>query len=170
MPDRPSTPASPPVAGGEVTRVSVTYTMDTEERRFYRIIGLPMMRKHARAGRVPDLVYDLTVICEEVLAARAQPANVIQAPSEARPGRREAYRNLLAAVCDALDCPAPADAAGQEVFLRLGSQRARLVLAALGPVLDRDAGPVQMTDAARRLRDRVAASPAEGYAHSPLTR
>jgi hypothetical protein len=170
MPDRPSTPASPPVTGGEITRVSVTYTLNTEEGRFYRIIGLKMMREHARAGLVPDLVYDLTVICEEVVAARVLPATVVRAPFAALPARREAYRNLLAAVCDALDCPAPADTAEQEVFLRLRSQRARLVQAALGAVLDRDAGPVQMTDAARRLRDRVAACPADGYAHSPLSR
>jgi hypothetical protein len=170
MSDRPSTPASPLPAGGEITRVSVTYTVNTEEGRFHRLIGLKMMCEHARAGRVPDLVYDLTVICEEVLAARALPGNAVRAPFEAPPGRREACRNLLAAVCDALDCPAPADSSGEEVFLRLRSQRARLVLAALGPVLDRDAGPVQMTDAARRLRDRVAACPAEGYAHSPLSR
>jgi hypothetical protein len=173
MPDRPSMPARPPVAGGEITRVSVTYTVNTEEGRSHAVVGLGRMRKHARPGRVPDLVYDLAVICEEVIAARPEasvlPSSVVRLPFEAPPGRREAFRNLLAAVCDALDCPPPADAAGEEVFLRLRSERARLVLAALGPVLDRDSGPVQMTEAARRLRDRVAVCPADGYAHSPLS-
>jgi hypothetical protein len=165
MPDRPSMPADPPRPAGEITRVSVTYTAGTGEGAWHAIVGLGLMRKHARADRVTDMVYDLAVICEETLAAG--PARL---PFQPRPGRREAYGNLLAAVCDALDCPPPADSAGEWAFLRLRSERARLVLAALRPVLaDRQAGPVQMTEATRRLRDRVAACPADGYAHSPLS-
>ena len=62
MPDRPSMPASQPLADGAITRVSVTYMVNTEEGRSHAIVGLGAMRKHARPGRVPDLVYDLAVI------------------------------------------------------------------------------------------------------------
>jgi hypothetical protein len=177
MPDRPSMPADSPVPAGQITRVSVTYTVPTEEGRYHSILGLKMMCEHARPGRVQDLVYDLAVICEEVIATRPArpemsvlPANVARLPFAAPPARSEAYRSLLAAVCDALDCPPPAGPAGEAAFLRLRSERARLVLAGLRPVVgDREAGPVQMTEAARRLRDRVAACPADGYVHSPLS-
>lgn len=177
MPDRPSTPADSPVSGGQITRVSVTYTIPTKKGRWHSIIGLKMMREYARPGRVQDLVYDLGVICEEVIETRPAQAEVSVLPSNVvrlsfRPplGRSEAYHNLLAAVCDALDCPAPADPSGEEVFLRLRSDRARLVLAGLRPVLaDQQVGPAQMIEAVRRLQDGVAASPADGYAHSPLS-
>jgi hypothetical protein len=177
MPDRPSMPPDSPLSGGQITRVSVTYTIPTEKGRWHSIIGLKMMREHARPGRVQDLVYDLAVICEEVIAtrpARAEvsvlPSNVARLPSQPPPPRSEAYHILLAVVCDALDCPPPADPSGEEVFLRLRSERARLVLTGLRPLLaDQQADPAQMTDAVRRLQDGVAASPADGYAHSPLS-
>lgn len=174
MPDRPSMPADSPLSGGQITRVSVTYTIATEEGRWHSIVGLKMMRDYALHGRVQDLVYDLAVICEEVITARAAqadlsivPANVARLPFQAPLARSEAYRNLLAVVCDALDCPPPADTSAEEVFLRLRSERARLVLAGLRPMLaDEHVGPAQMTEAAGQLRDGVAACPADGYAHS----
>jgi hypothetical protein len=173
MPDRRSMPAPAPLAQGQITRVSVTYTVPAEDGPYHALLSLKMMRDSARADRVADLVHDLTVICEELLAARSSagtlPATVARLPYQGPPGRREAFGNLLAAVRDALDCPPPADGAGEAAFSRLRSERARLVLAALRPVLaDRDSGPAQMTEAARRLRDRVAACPADGYPHSPL--
>jgi hypothetical protein len=80
------------------------------------------------------------------------------------------YWELLAAVQDALDCPPPADVAGEEVFLRLRCERARLALAAIRAVLaHRDSGPAEMTAAARRLRDCLADYPADGYGHSPFS-
>jgi hypothetical protein len=175
MPDRPSTPADSPLSGGQITRVSVTYTISTEKGRWHSIIGLKMMRDHACPGRVQDLVYDLAVICEEVIATRPArsevsvlPSNVARLPFRPPTARSEAYHNLPAAVCDALDCPPPADPSGEEVFLRLRSDRARLVLAGLRSVLaDQQVGPAQMIEAIRRLQDGVAASPADGYAHSP---
>jgi hypothetical protein len=175
MPDRSSMPAPAPLPQGEITRVSVTYTVPAEEGPYHAILSLKMMRDCARADRVQDLVDDLAVICEELLAARSSagrlPATVVRLPFQSPPGRREAFGNLLAAVRDALDCPPPAGEAGEAAFVRLRSERARLVLAALRPVLaDRDSGPAQMTEAARRLRDRVAARPADGYVHSPLCR
>jgi hypothetical protein len=174
MADRPSMPAAAPLPSGEITRVSVTYTVTTGEGRWRTIHGLKIMRDHARPDRVADVVDDLAVICEEVLAARPSagglPAGVVRVPFERPVGRREAAcRDLLAAVCEALDCPPPADAAAESVFLRLCSDRSRLAVAALRPVLaDRESGPAHMAKAARRLRDRVAACPADGYAHSPL--
>ncbi len=55
-------------------------------------------------------------------------------------------------------------------FLRVRSDRARLALAAILPVLaDAQSGPAQLTGAARRLLDDVAACPADGYARSSLS-
>ena len=106
MLDRPSMPADSPHSGGQITRVSVTYTIPTEEGRWHSILGLKMMREYARPGRVPDLVYDLAVICEEVIAARPArsevsvlPANVARLPFQPPPARSEAYRNRNLSTC-----------------------------------------------------------------------
>jgi hypothetical protein len=80
------------------------------------------------------------------------------------------WRDLLAAVADALDCPPPAGQADEEAFLRLRSDRARLALAALRPVLaDAESGPDQMRAAAEWLRDGAPACPADSYAVSSLS-
>jgi hypothetical protein len=77
---------------------------------------------------------------------------------------------LLTAVQDALDCPPPADATGEQVFLRLRCERARLALAAIRAVLaHQESGPAEMTAAAHRLRDCLADHPADGYGHSPFS-
>jgi hypothetical protein len=167
MPDGPSVPAAAPLPGGVITRVSVTYSVNTEEGRFHTIHGLKMMRDHARQVLIQDLLYDLTVICEDVLAARPSmgglPKDVARLPFERPPARREACRDLLAAVCDVLDCPSTARPAGGAAFFRLPSERARLVLAALRPVLaDPVPGPVQITEAVGRLRAGMTAGLADG--------
>ena len=79
-------------------------------------------------------------------------------------------QELLAAVRDALDCPPPADVAGEEVFLRLRCERARLALAAIRAILaHQESGPAEMTAAARRLRSCLADHPADSYSHSPFS-
>jgi len=177
MPDRPSGPAVPPPSPGKITRIAVTYTVNTADGPRHTFHGLTTMQRHIRPERMGELIDYLAVICEELLARRPQPLLGIPptvsrlpfAPSPGRPGR-EPCRDLLAAVRDALDCPQPADHAGEGAFLRLRSDRARLALAALGPVLaDPESGPAQMTAAARSLREDLAGYPADGYRHSPLS-
>jgi hypothetical protein len=125
------------------------------------------------------------MICEALLANRPQPVtglpqDVVRIPfgpdpapalaAGAVPGPVTVCRDLLAAIVDALDCPPPAGEADEVVFLRLRSDRARLALIALRPVLtDKECGPGQMAEAACRLRDGVAACPADGYAVSSLS-
>jgi hypothetical protein len=125
MPDRSSMPAPAPHPAGQITRVSVTYTVPPEDGPFHAIVSLKMMREGARA----DLVHDLSVICEELLAARSSagrlPATVVRLPFQAPPGRREAFGDLLAAACDALDCPPPAGQVGEAAFARLHPAAAR---------------------------------------------
>jgi hypothetical protein len=109
-----------------------------------------------------------------VLAARpfigGLPKNVARLPFEQPPARRDAWRDLLAAACDMLDCPPPADPAAEGVFLRLRCERAQLMLGVLRSVLaDPVPGPVQLTEAAGRLRSGMAGCPADGYVHSPLS-
>lgn len=58
---------------GQVITVSVDYvsvTPDGPERG--TTIDLPMMRAHCRPERIEDLVDDLTMLCEDVLARRQQ--------------------------------------------------------------------------------------------------
>jgi hypothetical protein len=137
------------------------------------------MHRYVRPERLAELEDDLTVICEELLANRPQPAvglpqDVVRIPFSAGhapamangavPGPVVVCWDLLAAIAAALDCPPPATEADEAVFLRLRSDRAQLALAALRPVLaDTECGPGQMAEAACRLRDGVAAYPADGY-------
>jgi hypothetical protein len=184
MPDRPSTPTAPPPRG-KITRITVTYTVNTSDGPRHTFHGLIGMQRYVRPERLQELEDDLSVICEDLLANRPQPAtglptDVVRipfgtdlAPAVADgtvPGPVAACRDLLAAVADALDCPPPAGEADERVFLRLRSARARLAMAALRPVLaDTECGPGQMAEAACRLRDGVAACPAAGYAVSSLS-
>jgi hypothetical protein len=143
------------------------------------------MQRHVRPERLQELEDDLSVICEDLLANRPQPTiglpqDVVRIPFSLGttsavadgvvPVPVAVCRDLLAAIVDALDCPLPAGEADEGLFLRLRSDRARLALAALRPVLaDKECGPGQMAEAACRLRDGVAAYPAAGYAVSSLS-
>ena len=74
MTDRPSEPRVPPALSGRITRISVTYTVNTDAGPRHTFHSLEAMRKHARPERVDELVEDLTLICEDLLARRPQPA------------------------------------------------------------------------------------------------
>ena len=93
MPDRPSEPDVPPAARGRITRISVTYTVNTDAGPRHTFHTLQAMRKHARPERVDELVEDLTLICEDLLARRPQPAtglpgNVVRLPFDGHGGTR----------------------------------------------------------------------------------
>jgi hypothetical protein len=61
---------------GKITRIAVTYTVDTPDGPRHTFHGLPHMRQHARPERLQELLADLTIICEDLLASRpATPAN-----------------------------------------------------------------------------------------------
>jgi hypothetical protein len=159
--------------------------VNTSEGPRHTFHGLIEMQRYVRPDRLRELTDDLTMICEEVLARRPYkvtglPQDVVRVPfgpdpglavaDGAVPGPVAVCRDLLAAVTGALDCPPPAGEADEGVFVRLRSDRARLVLAALRPVLaDKECGPGRMAEAAGRLRDGVAACPADGYAVSSLS-
>ena len=86
MPDRPSEPDVSPAARGRITRISVTYTVHTGTGPRHTFHSLEAMRQHARPERVDELVEDLTLICEDLLARRPRPAtrlrrNVVRLPS-----------------------------------------------------------------------------------------
>ena len=177
-----STPATP--ARGKITRIAVTYTVNTGDGPRHTFHGLTGMQRYVRPERLEELEDDLTVICEDLLASRLQPAtglpkDVVRIPfapdpvpavaDGAVPGTVAVCRDLLAAIAAALDCPPPASEADETIFLRLRSDRARLALAALRPVLaDSECGPGPMAEAACRLRDGLAACPADGYTVSSL--
>jgi hypothetical protein len=55
---------------GKITRISVTYTVDTPDGPRRTFHSLPRMRRHIRPERLSELLDDLTVICEELIAAR----------------------------------------------------------------------------------------------------
>jgi hypothetical protein len=55
---------------GKITRVAVTYTVDTPDGPRPTFHGLPHMHRHIRPERVTELLGYLTVICEELVAAR----------------------------------------------------------------------------------------------------
>ncbi len=78
MSDRPSQPA------GTITRISVTYTVDTGQGLRHTFHGLPRMRRHIRAERLAELLDDLTLICEDLLSQPAQPASATRPATAAR--------------------------------------------------------------------------------------
>jgi hypothetical protein len=51
---------------GEITYVTVGWTVDTDDGPQQAVISLESMRKHCRAERVEDLVDDLTLLCQDV--------------------------------------------------------------------------------------------------------
>jgi hypothetical protein len=186
MPDRPGTPADPltPLTPlkGKITQISATYTVNTDSGPWRTFHGLAAMHKQASPARVEELIENLTVICEELLAARGRsplgvPPGMVRVPFASSPPAADAalaagapWRELLTAIRDALDCPPPATAADEETFLRLRCARARLALAAAGSVLaDRESSDAELTAAAGNLRHGLADYPADDYQHSALS-
>jgi hypothetical protein len=55
---------------GKITRVAVTYTMDTPDGPRHTFHGLPHMRQHIPPGQLSDLMDNLTAICELLVASR----------------------------------------------------------------------------------------------------
>ena len=55
---------------GKITRIAVTYTVDTPGGPRHTFHGLAHMRRHVRPERLSELLDDLTIICEDLLAAR----------------------------------------------------------------------------------------------------
>ena len=55
---------------GRITRVSITYTTDTDNGPQHRFIGLTGLQKHVRPERLKEFLDEALVICEEIQAAR----------------------------------------------------------------------------------------------------
>ena len=55
---------------GKITRIAVTYTVDTPDGPRHTFHGLPHMRRHIRPERLSELIDDLTVIREDLIATR----------------------------------------------------------------------------------------------------
>jgi hypothetical protein len=49
---------------GKITRIAVTYTVDTPDGPRHTFHGLSHMRRHIRPDRLSELLDDLTVICD----------------------------------------------------------------------------------------------------------
>lgn len=73
MPDHPSQPVEPSALAGRITRISITYTVNTDKGPQHTFHGLSKMREHIRPERLEELLEDLTLICEDLLAAPQQP-------------------------------------------------------------------------------------------------
>jgi len=70
---------------GKITRIAVTYTVDTTDGPRHTFHGLAHMRRHIPPERLSELLDDLTVICEDLLAAREpNAANGLAAVRESR--------------------------------------------------------------------------------------
>jgi hypothetical protein len=56
---------------GKITRISITWTTETDEGKSFQFYGLlPDARKIIRPDRMHELLDDLTVMCEQIQAAR----------------------------------------------------------------------------------------------------
>jgi hypothetical protein len=55
---------------GKITRIAVTYTVETPDGPRHTFHGLPHMRRHIRPDRLSELIDDLTMICEDLVASR----------------------------------------------------------------------------------------------------
>jgi hypothetical protein len=55
---------------GKITRIAVTYTVDTPDGPRHTFHGLPYMQRHTRPERLSELIDDLTIICEDLIDAR----------------------------------------------------------------------------------------------------
>ncbi len=70
---------------GKITRIAVTYTVDTADGPRHTFHGLAHMREHIRPERLSELLDDLTVICEDLLTARQpNPANGLETVRQRR--------------------------------------------------------------------------------------
>lgn len=73
---------------GKITRIAVTYTMDAPDGPRHTFHGLLVahIHRHIRPERVRELLDDLTVICEELVAARepARGNRLAELPRRAR--------------------------------------------------------------------------------------
>jgi len=69
---------------GKITRIAVTYTVDTLDGPRHTFHGLPYMRRHVRPERLAELLDDLTVICEDLLAARDPTGNGLETVRQRR--------------------------------------------------------------------------------------
>jgi hypothetical protein len=74
-------------------------------------------------------------------------------------GTDAAYRDLLAAIRDALDLPQPAAAADRQSFDSLRQSRAGAALAVLDTILDVPECAVRVETATEILRERIAQLP-----------
>jgi hypothetical protein len=72
---------------GKITRVAVTYTVDAPGGPRHTFHGLAHMRQHIRPERLGELLDDLTVICEDLLAARERAPSASSAALPQRRGR-----------------------------------------------------------------------------------
>jgi hypothetical protein len=93
MADRRHHPPLPVSLSGKITRISVTYTVNTEQGARHTFHTLQRMRRHTRRERLEELIDDLSMICEDLLATKPQPeitglpTTVVRLPLRA-PGRR----------------------------------------------------------------------------------
>jgi hypothetical protein len=70
---------------GKITRIAVTYTVDTIDGPRHTFHGLAHMRQHVRPERLSELLDDLAVICEDLLDARQpNPANGLETVRQRR--------------------------------------------------------------------------------------
>jgi hypothetical protein len=70
---------------GKITRIAVTYTLDTIDGPRHTFHGLAHMRQHVRPERLSELLDDLAVICEDLLDARQpNPANGLETVRQRR--------------------------------------------------------------------------------------
>jgi hypothetical protein len=73
---------------GTITRIAVTYTVDTLDGPRHTFHGLPHMREHIRPDQLQAFLDDLTAICEELVASRpATAANGLACIQRLRKGQ-----------------------------------------------------------------------------------
>ena len=81
---------------GRITRVAVTYTVDSPGGPRDTVHELAHMRRHARPERLSELLDDLAVICEDLLAAREPgPASLATTRERGAPMTSEQTSDLL---------------------------------------------------------------------------
>jgi hypothetical protein len=73
----PPTPPPPGTPVGKITRVSVTYTVDTPEGPAHAIVGLNPMRRMGHPERLADLLNDLSLLCEDVITSKGVAAPAV---------------------------------------------------------------------------------------------
>jgi hypothetical protein len=60
---------------GKITRIAVTYTVDTPDGPRHTFHGLAHMRRHIRPEQLSELIDDLTIVCEDLIAREPAPGN-----------------------------------------------------------------------------------------------